>query len=182
MARYVKFMQGSPKAYKALAKKDGDTLYFIHEQGALDGALYLGSKLIAGEDNLSSSSIDALADVLISENIEINSILAYDEQEKKWVNKNIFDIFQPFVGATELSSGVAGLVPAPVKGKTNLFLRSDGTWAIPPAGGDGNGYITSTTEDFEVSETGQLSLNKINISQVVGLEEALKTKNEWIKF
>jgi hypothetical protein len=79
MARYVKFMRGTPKAFAALSHKDEDTLYFIHEHGALDGALYLGSKLIAGEDNLGTSSIDALADVLISENIELNSILAYDE-------------------------------------------------------------------------------------------------------
>jgi hypothetical protein len=79
MARYVKFMRGTPKAFATLSKKDEDTLYFIHEHDAPDGALYLGSKLIVGEGNLTTSSIDALADVLISSNIELNSVLAYDE-------------------------------------------------------------------------------------------------------
>lgn len=32
------------------------------------------------------------------------------------------------VGATELSAGLAGLVPAPGKGAADRFLRSDGTW------------------------------------------------------
>jgi hypothetical protein len=74
------------------------------------------------------------------------------------------------------------LVPAPEKGQTNLFLRSDGTWAAPPASGEGSGYIASTTEQFEVSETGQLSLKEITISQVEGLEEALQAnKTEDLK-
>ena len=32
------------------------------------------------------------------------------------------------VGATELSAGLAGLVPAPGQGSADRFLRSDGTW------------------------------------------------------
>lgn len=41
------------------------------------------------------------------------------------LEKAITDIF---VGATEHSSGVAGLVPAPDKGNIDSFLRSDGSW------------------------------------------------------
>lgn len=182
MARYVKFMRGTPKAFEALAKKDEDTLYFIHEKDALDGCLYLGSKMIAGEGNLGESSIDALADVLLSESIDANSILVYDDELKQWINKGIYDIFQSFVGATSESSGVSGLVPAPEKGQTKLFLRSDGVWAIPPSGSAGEGYITSVSDSFSVSEDGELQLKSIPVSSVEGLEDLLKQRTTWGSF
>ena len=35
-------------------------------------------------------------------------------------------------GATSEASGTAGYVPAPSAGSANRYLRSDGTWAVPP--------------------------------------------------
>lgn len=35
-------------------------------------------------------------------------------------------------GATASAAGKAGLVPAPATGANNRYLRSDGTWAVPP--------------------------------------------------
>lgn len=35
-------------------------------------------------------------------------------------------------GATTSAAGRAGLVPAPTQGASNRYLRSDGTWAVPP--------------------------------------------------
>ena len=35
-------------------------------------------------------------------------------------------------GATASAAGRAGLVPAPNTGANNRYLRSDGTWAVPP--------------------------------------------------
>lgn len=35
-------------------------------------------------------------------------------------------------GATTSAAGMAGLVPAPATGANNRYLRSDGTWAVPP--------------------------------------------------
>lgn len=35
-------------------------------------------------------------------------------------------------GATTSAAGKAGLVPAPETGANNRYLRSDGTWAVPP--------------------------------------------------
>lgn len=35
-------------------------------------------------------------------------------------------------GATTSAAGSAGLVPAPATGENNRYLRSDGTWAVPP--------------------------------------------------
>lgn len=36
------------------------------------------------------------------------------------------------IGATTSAAGKAGLVPAPATGANNRYLRSDGTWAVPP--------------------------------------------------
>lgn len=35
-------------------------------------------------------------------------------------------------GATTSAAGRAGLVPAPAQGASNRYLRSDGTWQVPP--------------------------------------------------
>lgn len=35
-------------------------------------------------------------------------------------------------GATASAAGRAGLVPAPAQGASNRYLRSDGTWQVPP--------------------------------------------------
>jgi hypothetical protein len=35
-------------------------------------------------------------------------------------------------GATTSAAGKTGLVPAPATGANNRYLRSDGTWAVPP--------------------------------------------------
>ena len=135
MANYVKFLRGSPEAYEKLRHKDSDTLYFIYEEDEANGSLYLGSKLIAGEDisNESSgaSSLAELKDVLLSENLNAESLLVYDSKAVAWVNKPLEDLI--FMGATPQSAGLVGLVPAPELGRTDLFLRSDGTWSSPSA-------------------------------------------------
>lgn len=137
MAHYVKFMRGTPAAYAALEQKDADTLYFICEKDADDGVLYLGNKLIAGgEADFGITSIDALKDVLITKGLSHDSLLIYDSDIKQWTNKPLDEVISVFVGASSTSSGLAGLVPPPPRGQTNLFLRSDGTWAsVSGAGG-----------------------------------------------
>ena len=37
-----------------------------------------------------------------------------------------------FKGATASAAGGSGLVPAPAVGASNRYLRSDGSWAVPP--------------------------------------------------
>ena len=60
-----------------------------------------------------------------------------------------------FVGATESKAGAAGLVPAPVSGEEEKFLKGDGTWAVPvntdtkvknALAETTKAYITGTTE------------------------------------
>lgn len=38
---------------------------------------------------------------------------------------------KPFRGASATSTGARGLVPAPIPGEQNSFLRGDGAWAVP---------------------------------------------------
>ena len=133
MANYVKFRRGTPQAYANLAFNGGyndDTLYFICEEDADDGVLYLGAKQISGGE-ISDFSIGDLEDIVVKE-IGDKQILAYDNSIKSWVNVDYRSIIEEFVGTTSTSTGMSGLVPAVLeadKGKTNLFLRSDGAWA-----------------------------------------------------
>lgn len=59
----------------------------------------------------------------------MDSLLVYDSNSAAWINKTLEEML--FVGATEYSAGKIGLVPTPELGKTDLFLRSDGTWSEP---------------------------------------------------
>lgn len=72
-----------------------------------------------------------LQDILLAENISDHSFLVYNAEQFKWVNKSLEELI--FVGATDLSSGKSGLVPAPGVSQSDLFLRGDGTWAAPEA-------------------------------------------------
>lgn len=135
LANYVKFRRGTPAQFEALATKDADCLYFISEKNAITGLLYLGDKLISGSI-ISSMSLSDLEDIMLGENISPNSILVFDGDEQKWVNKPFSEIFGDItgslvemVGATSSHDGAAGIVPQPLAGDQNKFLRGDGTWA-----------------------------------------------------
>ena len=134
LENYVKFLRGTPAAYENLLVKDNDTLYFISETNASTGTLYLGSKLIAGGEVTSATSLAELTDVLLSEEIDGGSLLVYEGNQ--WVNKTLEEVFAEIsvmTGAGEDTDGVVGLVPQPVAGDNELFLRGDATWAKPVA-------------------------------------------------
>ena len=129
-------MRGTPKAYEMLLaspqKPDIDTLYFIYEDDATNAKLYLGEKLIAGGNSstdITEFTLGSLDDVELSSELQNRSILVYDSSQKKWIGTTIENAISVFIGATEKSAGIPGLVPAPALGETNLYLRSDGTWA-----------------------------------------------------
>lgn len=134
-ANYVKFRRGTPKEFELLKVKDSDTLYFISRPEDDFGSLYLGTKLIAGgieAGDCAFSSLKHLQDVLIGADLADRHILIYDEEADSWVNRALLEALPRFIGATVSSTGVAGLVPAPGEGQTNLFLRSDGRWVDIP--------------------------------------------------
>lgn len=109
---------------------DDDTLYFISNPDDDDVVLYLGSKIIAGtEDGNNGGNSSIGPSFNIDESLKDKQLLIYDMDKEAWVNGDLSDLLTEFVGATSSSSGIAGLVPAPQKNQTDLFLRSDGTWA-----------------------------------------------------
>jgi hypothetical protein len=130
---YVKFLRGTPAAWQSIEVKDNDTLYFIAEQGAERGQLYLGAKLIADGD--SATHIRDLEGVLIHEGIPTDSLLVYNAKTDKWETKSaqqvLQTIVQPMVGASADENGEGGLVPVPLAGEQDLYLRGDGSWASP---------------------------------------------------
>lgn len=69
-------------------------------------------------------------------------------------------------GATTSAAGKAGLVPAPATGANNRYLRSDGTWAVPP---DNNTTypLASSSQNGLMSKADKVKLDGLS-SDVVG--------------
>lgn len=130
---YVMFVRGTPSAYDNLRKKDANTLYYIAEKDAYTGSLYLGDVLLCagGSVPVRIGSLKDLKDVEISEDLSENSLLIYDGT--KWINESVEDVIglmiDIFVGASQEEDGHSGLVPAPLAGQEDFFLKGDGTWA-----------------------------------------------------
>ena len=120
-------MRGTPEAYEKVVNKDKDTLYFISAMDADDGCLYLGEKLISNTNgDPVKCRLSELKDVFLREELINKSVLVYDSS-RGWVDVEPDKLV--FIGASADANGLAGYVPAPLKGQTNLFLRSDGVWA-----------------------------------------------------
>lgn len=133
---YVKFVRGTTQLWNTLVVKDPDTLYFIIDSGQAQGALYLGSTLIAGQVDSPTISLKSLEDVLI-ENVGDRELLVYDKDTSKWKNESIASVVGSIVsvmrGATANNDGLSGLVPQPLSSQRTYFLRGDGQWANPTA-------------------------------------------------
>lgn len=131
---YVRFLRGTKAAFDKIEIKDIDTLYFIYDsEDQTKGSLYLGNKLIGGGSGSTTTvtDINDLANVLIS-NVQDKQILVYDASAGKWVNKTPEEIqVEVMTGATADAAGTSGLVPAPVAGEQDKYLRGDGVWAAP---------------------------------------------------
>lgn len=69
-------------------------------------------------------------------------------------------------GATTSAAGKAGLVPAPAQGASNRYLRSDGTWQVPP---DNNTTYSVATQSVNglMSSADKRKLDNLS-SDVVG--------------
>lgn len=91
---YVKFMRGTKEAYQALVTAGqifNDILYFVYDtEGSTRGELYLGSKLIGGQDaDLSiPSGLDDLSDVILN-SLKERQVLVYNGAE--WINTALED-------------------------------------------------------------------------------------------
>ena len=123
---YVKFMRGTPTAFKNLVPKNKDTLYFIHEEDAITGQLYIGDILIS--DNLENDSSAIIAKLSDLEDVNITGVvdkqvLGYDANTSKWIPVTLEQAIDvaPMIGATADTDGAEGLVPAPKAGDEGKF-------------------------------------------------------------
>ena len=184
---YVRFLRGTPTAFSKVAKKDPDTLYFISELNADSGDLYLGSKLIAGKNALVEMSLGDLKNVIAGSVNDNGSILVFDEDQGMWVVKNPEEVASIICtvmkGASATEDGKSGMVPQPLKGQQNLFLKGDGTWADPTAN------LRATVNTLVGSDSGmsvrQIAVDVLETALIPeGAKESLNTLQEiadWIQ-
>lgn len=165
---YVRFLRGTKAAFDKIITKDKDTLYFIYDsEDQTKGSLYLGNKLIGGGSGSTTTvtDINDLANVLIS-NVQDKQILVYDASAGKWVNKTPEEIqVEVMTGATANAAGTSGLVPAPVAGEQDKYLRGDGVWAAPLS--DEQLTALGKVDDLE-TRVGSIETNVGGLSTKVG--------------
>lgn len=165
---YVRFLRGTKAAFDKIITKDKDTLYFIYDsEDQTKGSLYLGNKLIGGGSGSTTTvtDINDLANVLIS-NVQDKQILVYDASAGKWVNKTPEEIqVEVMTGATADAAGTSGLVPAPVAGEQDKYLRGDGVWAAPLS--DEQLTALGKVDDLE-TRVGSIETNVGGLSTKVG--------------
>lgn len=165
---YVGFLRGTKAAFDKIITKDKDTLYFIYDsEDQTKGSLYLGNKLIGGGSGSTTTvtDINDLANVLIS-NVQDKQILVYDASAGKWVNKTPEEIqVEVMTGATADAAGTSGLVPAPVAGEQDKYLRGDGVWAAPLS--DEQLTALGKVDDLE-TRVGSIETNVGGLSTKVG--------------
>ena len=75
------------------------------------------------------------------------------------------DTWTAFKGATTSAAGTAGYAPAPTAGAANRYLRSDGTWSVPP---DTNTTYTLSTFGITASAT--------ELNYVKGVTSSIQTQ------
>lgn len=130
---FVKFLRGNISEFNALEKKDADTLYFVYEEDQNVGQLYIGERLITNSIN-EESLVDYLSELKDVDIAGVNNknYLGYDANNQKWIPMELPQAIQTSImsGASAITAGKEGLVPAPAAGDQNKFLRGDGTWQV----------------------------------------------------
>lgn len=71
------------------------------------------------------------------------------------------DTWTAFKGASTSTAGTAGYAPAPSAGAANRYLRSDGTWSVPPDTNTTYGVATTSTNGL-MSFSDKSKLNNID--------------------
>jgi hypothetical protein len=98
-------------------------------QAALDGKQPLAAVLTGTTASFTTAQETKLAGIAAGAQVNVPTDLAYTASTRLLASSTGTDVNLPLV-----TSGEAGLAPASGGGTTN-FLRADGTWAAPPAGG-----------------------------------------------
>ena len=166
LGNYVKFLRGTPTAWDNIDTKDPDTLYFIAAEGAEVGKLYLGEKLIADGETAEINSLGELTDVVLSAGIPNGAVLAYDQTRGIWretlLESILSEILGLMQGATANTNGASGLVPQPMAGQQDLFLRGDGQWADPTTA------LSQTVSDLDALVKANQEAHARDIKKLLG--------------
>ena len=114
--------------------KNNGTLKLTPSSGsAQDNIKVTGLGDLAYKNSLSASDVGALstgADYIASATVNGNTLTLKPNGKTAVTFTN--SVYDKFIGATASTAGQVGLVPAPAKGSTSLYLKSDGTWGTPP--------------------------------------------------
>jgi hypothetical protein len=127
----------------------GKALATAVDQAAGRSALGLGSAATAAASDFATAAQGAKADTAIQPgNSGLTADLSYDPATRLLASSTGADVTLPLFGST-----LAGLVGASGGGTIN-FLRADGTWAAPPAGGTGTDLSYDPATRLLSSSTG----------------------------
>lgn len=140
---YVKFMRGTPKAYELLSVKDNNTLYFIAEENALSGKLYLGAKEIVCDNQAEAVSyLKDLLDVSLPEDVSElldGQVLTYDVATEKWVARTPESVAEVVFDKNQFETNENGELSilnfANAASGAQLTKSADGSliWVLPDA-------------------------------------------------
>ena len=166
---YVKFQRGTPEEYSILQLRnrvENNTLYFIYENGASSGSLYLGNVLIGtvGEGSSSVSKLSDLSDVLLT-NVGATDILVYSS-DGKWKNTSIQEI-------ADLIASQEGLGFNINENQFN-FQSINGTQTLSLLGFEGAAAGASPIK----GTNGKLSWSNTNVDILASTVETLSTSFE----
>ena len=173
---------------------------------AQDNIKVTGLGNLAYKNSLSASDVGALstgADYIASATVNGNTLTLNPNGKTAITFTN--SVYDKFIGATASTAGQVGLVPAPAKASTSLYLKSDGTWGTPtntvythPTSGveantyrsvtvDAQGHVTagtnpSTLDKYGITdayiEGGTIHLGKAQLTPITSHQAVSSSNNK----
>ena len=157
---FVKFSRGLISSYNNLANKDPDTLYLVYENtNSENGLLYLGNKLISTVVNTSTMSLNDLADISLSGELEDGMLLQYNAhtagqvgEEGKWEAVSLSEVISNLPGVNSNISIEESLENIESQAEKDIavigeqaYIYSNGNW-IKLTDSDLTNRVTSLEE------------------------------------